>query len=197
MNEDDLIEGLLKYVPDGKDFLWLRQSKDLTFNYGMGVFFHLIASDGWMGLQWIYVPEEQRKKGNAKAVINRLRGVAKKLNVGLWLVCNPFNCNGIDFETWSLKDLTYDTDDSQQEIMVNLVKKMQFKERNIGLQMNLYEVMGRAIYYDYGAMPRMFVFNCPEHGQDYEEVGLSRDTWDKRLMDFKDKYYDPEKVVHP
>ena len=197
MNEEEVIEGLLRYVPDGNDFLWLRQSERLTFNYGMGCFFHLISSDGWFGIQWIFVPESQRRKGNAKKILQRLQGVAKKLDVGAWLVCNPFHSSGFSLKSWDLKDLKYDEDDSNQSIMVNLVKSLGFKERNIGLQLNLYEVMGRAVYYNYGAMPRMFVFNCPVHGMEYEEVGLSKDTWDMRLTDFRDRYYDESKVVHP
>ena len=63
--------------------------------------------------------------------------------------------------------------------------------------MNLYEVMGRAIFYKYSNPPRLFIFNDPNASPDYEEEGIDKEVWNRRLKDFEERFYDEAKVVHP
>lgn len=61
--------------------------------------------------------------------------------------------------------------------------------------MNLYDVMGGAIFYKYSNPPRFFIFNDPNAGPDYEEEGMDKEVWNRRLKDFEERFYDEAKVV--
>ena len=197
MNEEEFVLQVIESITANKDFLWMRSSRALIFNYGYGCFFSLDVRVGSIGLSWIWIPDKQRKKGNATKIIKHILKVAEELGSSVWLVCNPFQATGYDLQRHDLQDFQYETDENAQQIMVDLVKGLGFKERNIGLSMNLYEVMGRAVFYKYVNPPRLFVFNDMDYGPDYEEEGIEKSVWNRRLADFKDRFYDETKVVHP
>ena len=146
MDNEELIIKVLKKVTEDDEYLWLRSTNDAIFNYGYGCFFKLAIDEGNMGLTYIYVPDKQRKKGNARKIIKHLMNVAQALDIRFWLVCNPFKASGFCLSKGDLEGFEYDSDPEAQSIMVRLVQSLGFKERNIGLAMSLYDVMGRAIY---------------------------------------------------
>jgi len=197
MDNEEKIVKVINKVTENVDFLWIRSTGDLIFNFGYGCFFKLQVDANHIGLMYLFVPEKQRRKGNARKIISYLQKVAKSLDMGFWLVCNPFVSSGFCISSGDLEDFEYDANPEAQDIMVKLVQSLGFKERNIGLAMSLYDVMGRAIFYKYAKAPRLFVFNCLEHGPDYEEEGISEETWKFRLKDFEENYYSEDKVVHP
>ena len=195
--EEDFASELIDRITADIDFLWMRSSKSLIFNYGYGCFFSLNVGGGSIGITYIFIPEQQRKKGNATKILKHLMKVAKEMEAHIWLVANPFRASGFDLSKHDLIDFEYEQDEEVQQIMVKLVQKLGFKERNIGLAMNLYEVMGRAIFYKYSNPPRLFIFNDPNAGPDYEEEGIDKEVWNRRLKDFEERFYDEAKVVHP
>ena len=90
MEEGDFLSELIDRVTADPDYLWMRGSGDLVFNYGYGCFFRLNASLNSIGLCYIFIPEKERRKGNATKIIKHLMKVAKEMDSHIWLVCNPF-----------------------------------------------------------------------------------------------------------
>ena len=112
-------------------------------------------------------------------------------------MANPFRSSGYNLSNHDLFDFEHEKDVEVQHIMVELVQKLGFEEENIGLTMDLYEVVGGAIFNKYSNPPKLFIFNDPNAGPDYQEEGIDKELWNRRLKDFEERCYGETKVVRP